>query len=134
MANKEQPSKKNVITLCATVVVALLLLAFYYFSMNFELFRFVMWGYMIALAALVIAYIIYNKGMYLKGVTEEMLPDDMSLEETRALIDGAKRRLERSKWMIMLIIGFISTFAVEAVLLFVLPWIEGMIGGSKITE
>ncbi|MBR2347295.1 MAG: hypothetical protein IKA68_06805 [Clostridia bacterium] len=128
MANKEKPSKKNVITLCATVVVALLLLAFYYFSMNFEFFRFVMWGYMIALAALVIAYIIYNKGMYLKGVTEEMLPDEMSLEEKRALIDGAKRRLERSKWMIMLIIGFISTFAVEAVLLFVLPWIEGMIG------
>lgn len=128
MANKEKTSKKNVITLCATVVVALLLLAFYYFSMNFEFFRFVMWGYMIALAALVIAYIIYNKGMYLKGVTEEMLPDEMSLEEKRALIDGAKRRLERSKWMIMLIIGFISTFAVEAVLLFVLPWIEGMIG------
>lgn len=128
MANKEKPSKKNVITLCATVGVALLLLAFYYFSMNFEFFRFVMWGYMIALAALVIAYIIYNKGMYLKGVTEEMLPDEMSLEEKRALIDGAKRRLERSKWMIMLIIGFIFTFAVEAVLLFVLPWIEGMIG------
>ena len=128
MANKEKLSKKNVITLCATVVVALLLLAFYYFSMNFEFFRFVMWGYMIALAALVIAYIIYNKGMYLKGVTEEMLPDEMSLEEKRALIDGAKRRLERSKWMIMLIIGFIFTFAIEAVLLFVLPWIEGMIG------
>jgi multisubunit Na+/H+ antiporter MnhB subunit len=128
MANKEKLSKKNVITLCATVGVALLLLAFYYFSMNFEFFRFVMWGYMIALAALVIAYIIYNKGMYLKGVTEEMLPDEMSLEEKRALIDGAKRRLERSKWMIMLIIGFIFTFAVEAVLLFVLPWIEGMIG------
>jgi multisubunit Na+/H+ antiporter MnhB subunit len=128
MANKEKPSKKNVITLCATVVVALLLLAFYYFSMNFEFFRFVMWGYMIALAALVIAYIIYNKGMYLKGVTEEMLPDEMSIEEKRALIDGAKRRLERSKWMIMLIIGFIFTFAVEAVLLFVLPWVEGMIG------
>lgn len=128
MANKEKPNKKNVITLCATVVVALLLLAFYYFSMNFEFFRFVMWGYMIALAALVIAYIIYNKGMYLKGVTEEMLPDEMSIEEKRALIDGAKRRLERSKWMIMLIIGFISTFAVEAVLLFVLPWVEGMIG------
>lgn len=128
MANKEKLSKKNVITLCATVVVALLLLAFYYFSMNFEFFRFVMWGYMIALAALVIGYIIYNKGMYLKGVTEEMLPDEMSLEEKRALIDGAKRRLERSKWMIMLIIGFIFTFAVEAVLLFVLPWIEGMIG------
>jgi multisubunit Na+/H+ antiporter MnhB subunit len=128
MANKEKLSKKSVITLCATVGVALLLLAFYYFSMNFEFFRFVMWGYMIALAALVIAYIIYNKGMYLKGVTEEMLPDEMSIEEKRALIDGAKRRLERSKWMIMLIIGFISTFAVEAVLLFVLPWIEGMIG------
>ena len=127
MANKEKLSKKHVITLCAIVIVALLLLAIYYFSMNFEFFRFVMWGYMIALAALVLAYIIYNKGMYLKGVTEEMLPDEMSLEEKRALIDGAKRRLEKSKWMLVLIVGFIVTFAVEAVYLFVLPWIEGML-------
>lgn len=127
MANKEKLSKKHVITLCAIVIVALLLLAIYYFSMNFEFFRFVMWGYMIALAALVLAYIIYNKGMYLKGVTEEMLPDEMSLEEKRALIDGAKHRLEKSKWMLVLIVGFIVTFAVEAVYLFVLPWIEGML-------
>ena len=127
MANKEKLSKKTVITLCATVGTALLLLAIYYFSMNFSFFSFVMWGYMIALAVLVIAYIIYNKGMYLKGVTEEMLPDEMSLEEKRALIDDAKRRLDRSKWMLVLIIGFVATFAVEAVLLFVLPWIEGML-------
>ena len=127
MANKEKLSKKTVLTLCATVGTTLLLLAIYYFSMNFAFFRFVMWGYMIALAALVLAYIIYNKGMYLKGVTEEMLPDEMSLEEKKALIDGAKRRLDRSKWMLVLIIGFIATFAVEAVLLFVLPWIEGML-------
>lgn len=127
MDNKEKNNKKSVIIFCVTLCVSLLLLAIYYFSMNFEFFRFVMWGYMIALAALVLAYIIYNKGMYLKGVTEEMLPDEMSPEEKRALLDGARSRLERSKWMLVFIIGFIVTFAVEAVLLFVVPWIEGML-------
>lgn len=127
MENKKNIDKSFVLRLSATVGVSLLLLAVYYFAINFEFFRFVMWGYMIALAALVIAYIIYNKGMYLKGVTEDMLPDTMSLEEKRALIDGAKLRLKRSRWMLVFIIGFVVTFAVEAMLLFVLPWVEGML-------
>lgn len=127
MENKKNIDKSFVLRLSSTVGVSLLLLAFYYFAINFEFFRFVMWGYMIALAALVIAYIIYNKGMYLKGVTEDMLPDTMSLEEKRALIDGAKLRLKRSRWMLVFIIGFVVTFAVEAMLLFVLPWVEGML-------
>lgn len=127
MENKKNIDKSFVLRLSSTVGVSLLLLAFYYFAINFEFFRFVMWGYMIALAALVIAYIIYNKGMYLKGVTEDMLPDTMSLEEKRTLIDGAKLRLKRSRWMLVFIIGFVVTFAVEAMLLFVLPWVEGML-------
>ena len=117
MENKEKIDKKIVARFGATVGVSLLLLAIYYFSMNFHFFRFVMWGYMIALAVLVVVYIVYNKGMYFKGVTDEK----------RALIDGAKRRLDGSRWMLVLIIGFIVTFAVEAILLFVIPWIEGML-------
>ena len=127
MENKEKIDKKIVARFGATVGVSLLLLAIYYFSMNFHFFRFVMWGYMIALAVLVVVYIVYNKGMYFKGVTEEMLPDSMSPDEKRALIDGAKRRLDGSRWILVLIIGFIVTFAVEAILLFVIPWIEGML-------
>ena len=127
MENKEKIDKKIVARFGATVGVSLLLLAIYYFSMNFHFFRFVMWGYMIALAVLVVVYIVYNKGMYFKGVTEEMLPDSMSPDEKRALINGAKRRLDGSRWMLVLIIGFIVTFAVEAILLFVIPWIEGML-------
>lgn len=127
MENKKNADKGFVLRFSATVGVSLLLLAVYYVAINFEFFRFVMWGYMIALAALVIAYIIYNKGMYLRGVTEDMLPDTMSYEEKRALIDGAKRRFEKSRWMLVFIIGFVVTFAVEAVLLFVIPWIEGML-------
>lgn len=126
MEDKRGPDKKIVTRFIAALGTSLLLLAIYYFSMNFNFFRFVMWGYMIALAALVIAYVIYNKGMYLKGVTEEMLPDTMSIEEKRALIDGAKRRIDKSRWMLVLIIGFVVTFAVEALMLFVLPWLEGM--------
>lgn len=127
MGNRKNIDKSFVLRFSATVGVSLLLLAVYYFAINFEFFRFVMWGYMIALAVLVLAYIIYNKGMYLKGVTEEMLPDTMTPEEKRALIDGAKLRLKRSRWMLVFIIGFVVTFAVEAMLLFVLPWFEGML-------
>ena len=72
--------------LVITVVLSLVLLAFYYFSLNFSFFPFVMWGYMIALAALALAYIIYNRGMSRKGITEDMLPDEWDADKKREYI------------------------------------------------
>ncbi len=112
--------------LVITVVLSLVLLAFYYFSLNFSFFPFVMWGYMIALAALALAYIIYNRGMSRKGITEDMLPDEWDADKKREYIENGNNRLKRSKWMLILMIAFVITFAAEAITLFVVPLIDGL--------
>ena len=109
-----------------TLVLSLALLAVYYISLNFSFFPFVMWGYMLALGGLTLTYIIYNRGMSRKGVTEDMLPDEWDADKKREFIESGINRLERSRWMLMLIIAFLVTFAVEAITLFFLPLIDGL--------
>ncbi len=109
-----------------TLVLSLALLAFYYISLNFSFFPFVMWGYMLALAGLTLTYIIYNRGMSRKGITEDMLPDEWDADKKREFIESGINRLKRSRWMLMLIIAFLVTFAVEAITLFLLPLIDGL--------
>ncbi len=109
-----------------TLVLSLALLAFYYISLNFRFFPFVMWGFMVALACLALDYIIYNRGMSRKGVTEDMLPDEWDADKKREFIESGINRLERSRWMLMFIIAFMVTFAVEAITLFLVPLIDGL--------
>ena len=79
-----------------------------------------------SLAALfALTYVIYNKGFSGKNVTPEMLPDDMSKQEKEDFIEDGKRRLAKSKWMLMGIIALIVTFVVEAVTLFLIPLFSG---------
>ena len=121
-----EKNRKFLWRLVITLVLSLALLAFYYFSLNFSFFPFVMWGYMIALAALTLTYIIYNRGMSRKGITVDMLPDEWEADKKREFVESGAERLERSRWMLMLIIAFIVTFATEAITLFFLPLIDGL--------
>lgn len=121
-----EKNRKFLWRLVITLVLSLALLAFYYFSLNFSFFPFVMWGYMIALAALTLTYIIYNRGMSRKGITVDMLPDEWDADKKREFVESGAERLERSRWMLMLIIAFIVTFATEAITLFFLPLIDGL--------
>lgn len=109
-----------------TLVLSLLLLAFYYLSLNFNFFPLVMWGYMIALAVLTLVYVLYNRGMSRRGVTEQMLPDEWDTDKKREFIQNGKDRLSRSAWMLMLIIAFLVTFAVEAIMLFFIPLLKSL--------
>lgn len=126
MEKNDKKSNEKIWRVVLTAILSVVLLAFYYFSLSFDFFPIVMWGYMAALAALTLAYIIYNRGMSRNGVTVDMLPDEWSEEKKNDFVEDGKRRLHRSKWMLMLIIAFVITFAVEAVTLFVLPIFEGM--------
>ena len=112
--------------LIGTLLLSLVLLAFYYFSLNFDFFPFVMWGYMIALALTAFAYVIYNRGMSRKGVSEDMLPDEWDADKKREYVEDGKNRLRRSRWMLSFIIAFVVTFAAEAIVLFFVPLIDGL--------
>lgn len=90
----------------------------------------VMAAYMIVFAALLIAYIAYNRGFVNKDVTVDMLPDDWSEEKKTAFVEGNRRRAERSRWMLVLIIPFVVVFMAEALYLFVWDgWLSGFFKG-----
>ena len=122
----DKKDKGSILRLVGTLLLSLALLAFYYFSLNFTFFPFVMWGYMIALAVVSLAYVIYNRGMSRKGVSEDMLPDEWDADRKREYVEDGKNRLGRSRWMLSFIIAFVVTFATEAILLFFVPLVDGL--------
>ena len=122
----EKKDKIAIRYLIGTLLLSLVLLAFYYFSLNFDFFPFVMWGYMVALALTAFAYVIYNRGMSRKGVSEDMLPDEWDADRKREYVEDGKKRLGRSRWMLSFIIAFVVTFAAEAIVLFFVPLIDGL--------
>ncbi len=113
--------KKNIMRLLVTLALSLALLIFYRVMLNYEIFPMILMSYMIILSVLVVVYLFYNRGFSRKGLTEDMLPDDWDAEKKKQFIQSGKDRLERSKWMLMLIIAFLITLLVDAVELFVLP-------------
>ena len=65
------------------------------------------------------AYIIYNRGFSRMNVTPEMLPSSMSAEEKAAFIDDGKQRLEKSKWMLLIIFPLLMTFILDTFIIYI---------------
>ncbi len=104
-----------------TVLLSLLLLVFYHISMSFSFFPIVMWGYMIILTALILVYLVYNRGFSRMGVTREMLPESWDEGKKAEFIESGKKRIKRSRWLLMFIVAFAVTFLFDAFQLFVIP-------------
>ena len=79
----------------------------------------IMTVYCLSFAVILITYLIYNRAFVNKDVTEDMLPLDWSPEKRKAFVEDTRRRAEKSRWMLMLIIPFVVTFMAEALYLFV---------------
>ena len=76
--------------------------------------------YMALLLGFVLGYLIYNRFLYRKGLTREDLPDEWSEEEKTAFIEDGERRLQKSKWMMLIIFPLIFTFLMDAIDLFII--------------
>jgi len=76
--------------------------------------------YMALLVGFVLGYLIYNRFLYRKNLTAEDLPDTMSLEEKEAFLADGKERLQKSKWVMLIILPLVITFLVDAVELFLI--------------
>ena len=76
--------------------------------------------YMVLLLGFVLGYLIYNRFLYRKGVTRDELPDDWSEEEKTAFIEDGERRLQKSKWLMLIIFPLIFTFLMDAIDLFII--------------
>lgn len=75
------------------------------------------WVYYVATLALALVYILYNHGIT-KKVTPEMLPPDMTEAEKDAFIADVEKRKRRSRFLLILLAGFIFTFAYDVLQLF----------------
>lgn len=117
---------RNLIMLVGNTII---IFGIYRFAMDTKYFLYVMGGYLAALTALVFAYVIYNRGFSRNGITIEMLPDTMTLEEKEKFISDAAERRIKSKWMLTVIFPFIFTFGYEVLELFTFDYIGSLIGG-----
>lgn len=75
--------------------------------------------YMALLVGFVLGYLIYNRFLYRKNLTVEDLPDTMSDEEKQAFVEDGKRRLEKSKWMMLFIFPLALVLLFDAAELFI---------------
>ncbi len=74
--------------------------------------------YIVAFAAILLTYLIYNRAFVNKNVTVEDLPDDWSPERKQAFVEDVRIRAEKTRWMVMLIIPLASVILVEFIYLF----------------
>ena len=109
------------------VINSILLIVVYFGAMGIEqpiISTAVTIAYWAVFAAFLIAYVIYNRAFTRKNVTVEMLPDTMTHDEKQEYVADGKRRLEKSKWMLSVIIPLLVTIALDAIYLFTWPIVQ----------
>ena len=114
--NLSREAKRRLVII---LILTTVLLVLYYGGMAIGLVREVMIVYFVAFGVLLVGYLAYNRGFVNKDVTEGDLPADWPAEKKRAFVEGNRRRAERSRWMLTLIIPFVLVFMAEALYLFV---------------
>ena len=125
---EKKVGKRAVAKLLSLVALSAVLLGVYKLFIELFNFEYIFFIYLGAELVLVVIYLFYNRGLSLKGVTKDMLPDTMSDSEKEELLSSAERRLKRSSFMLIPIIAIIFTLIFDTVELYILPMI---LGGNK---
>lgn len=101
----------------AILVVTFVFLFFYLFAAR-QSWRFVYWIYYAALAALGVAYVVWNRGFTRMGVSRDMLPAAWDEAEKDRFLSDAARWRRQSRCLLYLIIPLCLTFLYDIVVLF----------------
>ena len=112
------------------VINSILLIVVYFGAMGIEqpiISTVVTVAYWVIFAAFLVAYIIYNRAFTRKNITVDMLPDTMTYDEKEEYVADGKRRLEKSKWMLSVIIPLLVTIALDAIYLFTWPIVQSLL-------
>ena len=80
----------------------------------------------VTLAVFLVVYLIYNRAFSRKNITIDMLPREWSMEQKESYISDGKRRMEKSKWMLYIIIPLLVPVALDALYLFTFPLIQNL--------
>ena len=127
------PEKKR---LLLTIAANSVLLTVIYFGACYGITDPALWlispivsvGYWVVFAAFLSSYIVYNRAFSRKDLTPDMLPRDWSLEKREEYVADGKRRFEKSRWMLSVIIPLLVPIALDALYLFTLPLIQNLFG------
>ena len=117
--------KKSLKYLILTAVISAVMFVVYRALLNRFYYESVLTVYMGITTALLIGYLIYNRGFSRRGVTEEMLPADWSEEKKREFIESAKARFDRSRWLLVLLASMLLVFVIDAIDIIILPMLKG---------
>ena len=111
-----------------TIIITAVTFIIYRILLNNFRFDAVLTVYMALTTALLVAYLVYNRGFSRRGVTEEMLPPEWSEEKKRDFVDSAKQRFNRSRWLLLIIASLFLVFVIDAIDIIILPIIKGALG------
>ncbi len=129
----EAPAKKeinkkqmygNILRALCTIAVTMAVFCLYRFLLDRLYFEYVLAAYMIIAAAIILTYVIYNRGFSRRGLTPEMLPDTMTREQKEKFIADGEKRLRRSRPLLMLIFAFSFTFVYDIIELITVPFLK----------
>jgi hypothetical protein len=120
-----EKGRATVLRLMALILVTMTVFAVYRFFLGRLYFEITLGIYMVLATVLILSYVIYNRGLSRRRLTEDMLPADWSEEQKREFFADGERRLRRSRWLLIPIFAFLFTFAFDLLELFVLPTVRG---------
>ena len=116
-------SKKLMIRLLVNSAV---LIALYFAIPTLTHFSYMPLIYLLAGAGFGIYYVIYNRGFSGKGITLDQLPDTMTLAEKQKFIDDSRERMQKSRWVLTILLPIILTFLADMIYLFIFPYFESL--------
>lgn len=108
-----------------TVIITAVMFTLYRILLNNFRFDAVLTIYMGVTTALLVAYLVYNRGFSRRAITEEMLPPEWSDEKKCEFIDSAKARFHRSRWLLVVLSALFLVFVIDAIDIIILPIIKG---------
>lgn len=120
--SKRKPiSKESRKLFLYTMINLVVLMSIYFYFVKIEVIA-VMFVYMALTLVLSVAFVIYNRGFAKKDVTPEMLPSEWSEEKKREFIDDGKTRLQKSRWMITVILPLFVTLCADFIIIQTIPY------------
>lgn len=119
-------NRATALRLVSLIVVTMTVFSVYRFFLGRLYFEITLAIYLTVATALILTYVIYNRGLSRRRLSEDMLPKTWSDEEKREFLADGERRLRASRWMLIPIFAFLFTFAFDMLELYVLPVIRGL--------
>ena len=127
----QKSAKRTLVLLISLILSCIIVYGLYRFLIATVNPEVVLISYMAVATVIIFWYVIYNRGFSRKGITAEMLPESWDEEKKTAFIEDGKYRLVKSKPLLILVIAFIFTFALEALELIALPFFSSKTETAK---